>query len=165
MRKCVCERVKRMKCVCVPGEGRGGGAGFSERSLLLPINCHSGFAIVSQHNPAKKNTDDETAAELFFNDFANPVRFTRHVAKPYMVRSYLLVLLNQVIHKLAGSLQSLMEYLKLFVSSFALFCLMKRQILCCTNFHFLPFTFCLSLCSGACMTCHNRVVLAIFFAC
>lgn len=88
-----------MKCVCVPGEGRGGGAGFSERSLLLPINCHSGFAVVSQHNPAKKNTDDETAAELFFfNDFANPVRFTRRVAKPYMVQSYLLVLLNQVIH-------------------------------------------------------------------
>lgn len=68
MRKCVCVcvRVKRMKCVCVPGEGRGGGAGFSERSLLLPINCHSGFAVVSQHNPAKKNTDDETATELFF---------------------------------------------------------------------------------------------------
>lgn len=35
----VCVRGERSVCVCV-----GGGFGWEERSLLLPINCHTGFA-------------------------------------------------------------------------------------------------------------------------
>lgn len=69
MQKCVCEREggERSVCVCehvCRGRAKGEGAGFLQRSLLLPINCHRGFAVVLQHNPAKKNTDNKTAAEL-----------------------------------------------------------------------------------------------------
>lgn len=159
-----------MKCVCMCARGGQRGRGWLFREVIAPANQLSQWiCVVSQHNPAKKNTDNETAAFFFLlffkNDFAKPVRFTLHLAKPYMVQIYLLMLLNQVIHYSAGSLQGLMEYCKLFVLSVALFCLLKRQIFCCSNFHFLPFTFCLSLCSGVCMACHSHVVLAIFFAC
>lgn len=141
------------------GRAKGEGLAFRRGHCCCQSIVTADLPLYRSAMPQRKT--QTTRRLLNFTDFVKPVRVTLRVAKPNMVPSRLLLLLNQVIHYSAGSLLSDAVSQSLFCPFFSLFSLKNRQILCCTNFHFLPFTFCLSLCSGAFMACHNRVVLAI----